>query len=451
MKKMKYFNYSILIALTAILFTACRRGNETESISDMNMSCEQAPLASFQNKPTYTTIEINNPNTHPKFLLHTVTQTQTPLASTTLAFDKAGLYGLFQTEYYWASETVSDINYSNYTTPQSLIDDLKNSVDRWSFSITKEDYKDLISQQSGGFGLACQEVTQGCHITYIRLDSPADRVGLKRGDVISQINEENATHDLVYNRSKNLDEPIAFKIIRENSNEICTGEITPRDYTYKVAQSNILTTPKGQEVGYFRFDSFLGTNSIIQEINTAFDGFKEASISKLVIDLRYNGGGSVDIASTLLNKLTNQHDNALQFTLAWNSDYQKNNQRYSFKTEENSLDLDQILFLTTKSSASASELVIAAMQPYMGEENVIVIGDTTHGKPVGMSGRSDSNYYYFLINFVVQNSIGFYDYFDGLPVTSGCNIKDDPFHEMGDSNELMLKAALNYVDTGSCQ
>jgi len=91
------------------------------------------------------------------------------------------------------------------------------------------------------------------------------------------------------------------------------------------------------------------------------------------------------------------------------------------------------------------------MKPYLPEEDVVIIGDRTHGKPVGMSAQSDGSYYYFLINFVVQNSLGFYDYFDGLAVTSGCTVADDPFHEMGDPKESMLKSALKYIETGSCK
>ena len=445
-------NFS-LFSLVLLIFTACGgSGNTVSSDSDVAMSCEAVSLSSLQNKPSYrTNIKVNNPNTHPNFLLNTLSETQTPVLSSTLEFNSAGLYALFQSEYYWASQTATNFNYSAYTTPQSLIDELKQSDDRWSFAITKEDYADLITQTSGGFGFSCQDVNNGCHVTYVRLDSPADKVGLKRGDVISQINEENATHELVYSTAETLDVLNSFTIERDNSNEVCSCKITPRDYSYKVAQAKIVNTPKNEKVGYFRFDSFLGTQSIIEEIDEAFDTFKQADISKLVIDLRYNGGGSVDIASTLLNKLTNTHNEATQFTLAWNDDYQQNNETHRFETETNSLALEELLFLTTNASASASELVISAMKPYIGENNVIIIGEDTHGKPVGMSGRGDDNYYYFLINFVVKNSVGFYDYFDGLPVTEGCNIADDPLHEMGDENELMLKSALNYVDTGSCQ
>ncbi|MBU1667234.1 hypothetical protein KKC13_02380 [bacterium] len=439
-----------LFTFILLIFTACGGGGTTSS-NDVPIHCEPAPLNSLHNKNAYSpTIEIDNPGSEPKLLLHTLADTPTPL-TTTVEFDKAGLYGLFQTEYYWASQTSNNFDYTAYSTPQSLIDDLKHEKDRWSFAITKEAYADLTSQKSDGFGFFCQDVSNGCHVTYVRIDSPADKVGLKRGDVISRINEEDATQALLYETADNLGVLSNFKIERDNRKEVCTCKITPRDYTYKVAQAKIINTNNHQNVGYFRFDSFLGDESIIQEINEAFDTFKKAAISKLVIDFRYNGGGSVDVASALLNKLTNTHNEASQFTLAWNDDHQKNNETYTFKTEENSLYLEQLLFLTTKDSASASELVISAMKPYMEESKVVVIGEDTHGKPVGMGGRSDESYYYFLINFVVKNSIGFYDYFNGLPVTAGCDINDDPYHEMGDSNELMLKAALNYVDTGSCQ
>ena len=238
---------------------------------------------------------------------------------------------------------------------------------------------------------------------------------------------------------------------RKNTHETCNGSVTPRDYTYKVAKGEVIHTPKNEKVGYFRLDSFMGAENIVTQIDDAFDNFKKENIKKLVIDLRYNHGGSVTVASKLLDKLSITQNEKEQCTLAWNDDFKKNNSTYRFKKDSNSLDLEQILFLTTQGSASASELVISAMKPYLSEENIVTIGDKTHGKPVGMSRREDKNHYYFLINFVVKNSLGFYDYFEGLPVTSGCDINDDPFHEMGDPKESMLKAALLYIDTGICK
>ncbi len=436
-----------VLTATLLLFTACGGGSSSNTYKDAQMSCQPATTSAIFNKSSSENLQITNPNNEPKILIVNTA----PLLVTPLTFDKKGIYELFQTEYYWAEETAENFDYSAYTSPQTLINDLKNSKDRWSFSMTKEEYENVTSQKSGGFGFSCQDLSTGCHVTYVRIDSPADKVGLKRGDIITHIDEKNATHTTIYEQGQELEKLVNFSVIRKNSNEKCNCSITPRDYTFKVAKGKIVHTPNNEKIGYFRLDSFMGAENIVTQIDEAFDNFKKENIKKLVIDLRYNGGGSVSVASKLLDKLISTQEDNEQFTLAWNDDFKKNNETYRFEKANNTLNLEQILFLTTQGSASASELVISAIQPYLSEENVVVIGEKTHGKPVGMVRKTDGNYYYFLINFVVKNSLGFYDYFEGLSLTTGCDIDDDAFHEMGDTEELMLKAALLYIDTGSCK
>ena len=363
-------------------------------------------------------------------------------------FNKIFLYNLFKTEYFWATETENNINMNNYDNPQSFIDALKYKDDRWSFALTPEVYNEVTSQKSVGIGFSCQDTDKGCIITSVRIDSPADKIDLRRGDIIQKINSQTATRAIIYAKGQEKEE-LQFELLRPNSNEVCLGKVTPQEYIYKVVASKIVKTQKNETVGYLRLDSFLGDN-ILDHLNIAFNNFQKASIQKLIIDLRYNGGGSVDLASKLLDKLVVNREGQPQFTLAWNKSYQHKNQHYFFNNASNALDLTQILFLTTQNSASASELIISAMKPYLPEQDVVIIGDKTHGKPVGMSPQSDGAYYYFLINFVVQNSLGFFDYFEGLPVTSGCQVPDDPFHELGDTNEAMLKSALQYIDEGGC-
>jgi len=439
-----------LLATLILLLTSCGSSSSTsqeKKYEDSMMSCEQDSADTLTKRYQYSSLKtIVNPTHTNQVLIQNIASTED------LKFHREELYHLFQTEYFWASETAKDIDYTSYTSPQALIDDLRYSKDRWSFAITKKEYEDISSQKSGGFGFICQDVTAGCHVVYVRIDSPVDKIGLKRGDIITKINHQHATNALIHNiGQEQQEELVTLKILRQNTHERCSAKVTPREYTYKVVLDKIMETNEHHKVGYFRLDSFLGGKEITQQIDLAFDKFKKESISKLIIDLRYNGGGSVDIASKLLNKLTHKKDSQPQFTLAWNDEYKHNDEIYRFKTEENSLDAEQIIFLTTQNSASASELVISAMKPYLGERNVIQIGERTHGKPVGMSGKVDSDYYYFIINFVVKNSLGFYDYFDGLKVTDGCEVDDDPYHEMGDRNESMLKTALKYIDTGSCK
>jgi hypothetical protein len=92
--------------------------------------------------------------------------------------------------------------------------------------------------------------------------------------------------------------------------------------------------------------------------------------------------------------------------------------------------------------------VISALKPYLGNNKVITIGENTHGKNVGMSGKDYGNNYYFLINFFIKNNADESTSFEGIPAT--CTTKDDITHRMGDEEEGMLKSALNYLKNGTC-
>ena len=450
-----------LSLLTLILwaFNACGTVESTNSnaVENASQPIKNNPSISTQTSVTcenyntttileraykQTSMQIESPDTLTLLVLNN------PNKPTEKTFNKNKLYNLFQTEYFWAKETPKNLNLKNYSEPEKLINALKYKDDRWSFAVTPEAYDNVTSQKSIGMGFSCQDISEGCLVTFVRLDSPADKIDLRRGDIVQKINNKKATQELIYSKGQE-EKLLSFEILR--SSKQCSGKVLPREYSYKVVASKTVKTSKNEKVGYLRLDSFLGDDKILAQLNNAFDNFKKESIQKLIIDLRYNGGGSVDLASKLLDKLLLNKEGQTQFTLAWNQENRQKNTLYIFDKASNTLDLKQILFLTTNASASASELVISAIMPYLPEEDVVIIGDTTHGKPVGMRGETDGDYYYFLINFVVKNALGFYDYFNGLPVTSGCSIKDDPFHEMGDKNEAMLKSALKYIDEGSCR
>jgi len=356
--------------------------------------------------------------------------------------EKDFLYNLFLTEYYWNDTAPKPFDYSSYTEPQPMIDDLKYPLkDHWSFAMTKEEYENFAEQKTEGFGFG---YTVDMRIYIVLLESPADHAGLKRGDLIIALNGQTATEALIDTASSNLGQTTTFTVNR--SGVLIDIDIQASAYSFSVTDAKTLNTPNGEKVGYLRFDSF--TDTATGEIDQAFDTLKSQNIDKLVVDLRYNGGGYINTASILLDKLVRGKDGKLQFKLAWNTQNSDKDESAFFETDINSITLTQIIFLTTRDTASASELVINALKPYFGD-NIVLVGDATHGKPVGMSGRSYSdNYIYFLVNFVVENADGFNDYFDGLP--ADCTAIDDITHNFGDPEELMLKEALHYIDTGSC-
>ena len=358
--------------------------------------------------------------------------------------EKEFLHKLFLTEYLWFEQVPSNIDYTEYSDPQSMISALRvDPPDLWSFTMTQQEYEDYINQKTAGFGFGYRS---DFLIYFVRINAPAYQL-LYRGDEILEINGEAVTSLLIKESSDNLNTPTTFTLLRDGSEMDVT--VTPREYTFSVSLGKIITQGT-QKIGYFRYDSF--TETSVAEFESIFTRFHTEKIDELVIDMRYNGGGSVVTASALMDNITNAYASQRQMYLSWNINYLQNNSSYSFEDAEmqdgNELTMPRVFFLTTKGSASASEAVINALVPYLGKDNVVTIGDVTHGKPVGMTGRTYGINYYFLINFFVRNNVAETTSFDGIPVT--CAAEDDLTHLLGDANETMLKTALNYIDTGVC-
>ena len=358
--------------------------------------------------------------------------------------EKKFVHDLFLTEYLWYDEVASNINYEEYSTAQSLVDELRvDPPDQWSFTMTSQEYEDYTNQKTIGFGFG---YTTDLNIFLVRINAPAYG-NLLRGDKILDINGEAASKYNIADASQNLNVATTFTVLRDG-NEVDVS-VTPKEYTFKVTLGNTIDH-NGIKVGYLRYDSF--TETSVNEFEQEFTKFKNQNISELIIDLRYNGGGSVDTTSALIDNISGIHAGKRQMYLDWNANYKSKNTSYYFEDtnmqDGNELDMKRVIFLVTKNSASASEALINALVPYLGAANIVTIGDDTHGKPVGMSGKSYGNNYYFLINFFVNNNANNSTDFNGIPAT--CSAIDDLTHLMGDVEETMLKTALHYIDTNSC-
>lgn len=227
-------------------------------------------------------------------------------------------------------------------------------------------------------------------------------------------------------------------------------------------------------VGYLHFRTFLGNADarLLEE----FAEFKSRGIRNLIVDLRYNGGGFVKIAHGLATLIGGPElfENNQQTELAkeihnsmwsvWNKTayfdcdvYESAELVRKCESESSLRDLENVVFITSDGSASASELVITALQPY---EKVSLVGDRTFGKPVGQYGfgfcpsdRQDPRSPVAIlwpVSFATVNSEGFEEYYDGLPVTQGCKAGDDLSRPLGHREEGRIAAALRLIETGSC-
>ncbi len=355
--------------------------------------------------------------------------------------EKQFIKELFEGPYLWYEHANTSIDPAPYTTPQALIDAYKyTELDHWSFALTEKEFNNFVNQKSGGFGIG---LTADFRVRFVRIDAPAWGK-IERGDTLLTINGKAAAPALLHAAAAS-GSPGTFVLKRGDNN--ITVTVTPRDYTYHVTLGHIFH--RGDHtIGYLRYDSF--TDSSDKELAERFKAFHAAGIDELIIDLRYNGGGVVDRAVDLMGYINHDHPGETAVHLAWNDQYRSQDTTYKLPSSPvlDSLGLSRIFFLVTHNSASASELVINGLIPYLGNTNVITIGTATHGKNVGMVGVEHGGYYYFLINFYVKNADDTISPATGIPPT--CSARDDLAHRLGDANETMLKAALYYIEHDDC-
>jgi C-terminal processing protease CtpA/Prc len=202
------------------------------------------------------------------------------------------------------------------------------------------------------------------------------------------------------------------------------------------------------------------------QLNDAFGTLKSQGVTDLVLDLRYNSGGSVLTATRLASMITGQYTGQVFAKQKWNdkiNEYFESSDPEALKnnftdkigsTAINSLKLSKIYILTTKSSASASELVINGLKPYM---DVVQIGDVTTGKNVGSITLYDSptfgkdnrnpNHRYAMQPIVLKivNAAGFGDYFNGLTPTHQLKENIGNLDVLGNSTEPLLSTAIGKI------
>lgn len=203
----------------------------------------------------------------------------------------------------------------------------------------------------------------------------------------------------------------------------------------------------GLRVGYVDFRTFVSTADA--ELEQAFATFEADGVAAVVIDLRYNGGGLVRTAELLADLIGgfSADGRTLSQTLH-NSAKQSLDTVTPFLRRANSLSLlQQVVFITTPSSASASELVINALEPHTV---VRLVGAPTFGKPVGQSALRYCGGERLLraVTFETVNALGEGGYYDGLLVD--CPAADDLGQALGDPVEASLASALRLIETGSC-
>lgn len=397
--------------------------------------------------------------------------------------------------YLWFDQ-VPDLDPSQYTTVD-YFPLLKTSatspsgapVDKFHFTYATSTWEALETQgiQAGygvDFDVLAAAPPRSIVVAYVEANATGQAATLGRGAAVQSIDGtdlNDATQAGVNTLNAGLQpatvgEMHTFTVLDAGSTTPRTVVLTAADVTETPVLVATTLTSNGAKVGYILFNDHIATAE--SELITAFTTLQQQGVSDLVLDLRYNGGGLLDIASEVAYMIAGSVRTSGQtFELQqFNSQYPSTNpvvggaitptlfhstsQGFSVASGQAlpSLNLPQVFVLTTAQTCSASESIINSLRGV--NVQVIEIGSTTCGKPYGFYPQDDCGTTYFSIEFRGVNAQGFGDYSDGFSPDNtvnpagvtipGCSVADDFTHALGDPNEAQLAEALTYRSGGAC-
>jgi hypothetical protein len=360
--------------------------------------------------------------------------------------------------YLWYSQIPSTFDPQGYADPDAIMQAIRHystepgfsqPVDRWSFGMKKTDWDNLSSGVAADFGFSVFFLQEGdLRVKYVERASPAGLKGIHRGWRITKINgntnittaNANFIVDAVFNSTSGT-----FTFQKPDGTSVDVS-LTAASYQEHPIFLDSVYTAGARKVGYMVFNSFLGdTTEVYSEFQRIFNKFNSQGVTDVAVDLRYNGGGYVSVQQTLANYLANSSaTGGVMMNEAFNDKYASWDETTYFN-KLGPLNAAHLYFIVSNNTASASELLINNLKPYM---DVKLVGPSnTYGKPVGFFPIPVGDWYIFPVSFRSTNKLGSGNYFNGIGVDS--QQPDGLDKDWGDANESGLASVLRYVSTGS--
>ena len=346
------------------------------------------------------------------------------------------------------------------------------SKDRFSFVLSQAD-ADAVFQSgtatSVGFTLKRDSNNVGINggiirIAYVDPNGPAAAAGFKRGMVLATVDGVATSNSIPQAKFDQLFNSAAGTSSVVGVQDTVGGTV----HTLTVASANFATSPlivdkvlPDATTAYLAYNSFATPVGELQ-LADAFKRFAAAGVTELVVDLRYNGGGFLDIAAELGYMVAGQAQSIGKVfeTFAYNDKRSVDNFTVVFASTIagffgnrarageplSALNLRRVSVLTSGSTCSASEAFISGLRGI--DIDVVLVGGTTCGKPYGFTQADNCTQAFFGLEFEGHNNKGVATPVSGIPAT--CAATDDLDHSLGDPAERMLAAALSYRLAGSC-
>ena len=360
--------------------------------------------------------------------------------------------------YLWYNQIPANFNGRSYDDPNKIMEAIRqysvvtgftNPVDRWSFGIKQVDWNNLSSGISGDFGLGVFFFAQtDLRVKSVEGKSAAGKAGIKRGWKITKINgstniDTSNANFIVQNVFYSSQTSFTFQ--KPDGTSLDTT-LTASTYNEQPVYLDTVYSINASKIGYLVFNSFLGdTTQINSSLQNVFNYFVTQNVTDVIVDLRYNGGGFVSLSEKLADYLAPSAANGgLMMKQQYNDKYTQYNSSTYFK-KAGSLNLNHVFFIVTDGTASASELLINNLRPYMTEK--LVGPKATHGKPVGFFPIPVGDWYIFPVSFKTTNKNNEGSYFNGLPLDN--QVADGLDMDWGDIRESCLASVIKYITTGT--
>lgn len=358
--------------------------------------------------------------------------------------------------YLWNDSLDQNTVLEDFLSIEDLLTDIKekNPIDRYSFVISKEESDDIfVNAQNFGYGMgnSIDNITNELIVTFVFEQSNAKKIGLSRGDRITEIAGQNLSEALSkddFTWSGFWDTIDQSKLV-----SFTWRKLDGTMFTQSMIQSNVTTNTvfateiiesNVGKIGYLVYNSFIDPSHA--DLNQAFAYFVEQNVDELIVDLRYNHGGT----SAMSNQLASQigGDNVLgqiYNTPTNNANHVSAVEYFNLNNATNYLSLNKVVFITTGESASGSEVLINSLKPYL---EVKLVGQKTYGKPVGMRMSQLCDEMVFAITHQNRNADGYGEFFDGIEVD--CPAIDSVNGGWGSSNDPMLTEAVYLLENELC-
>jgi carboxyl-terminal processing protease len=390
--------------------------------------------------------------------------------------------------YLWYDEIV-DRNPANYNNPLAYFDLLKTTAttpsgqpkDKFHFTYDSEEWYQLSqSGVSAGYGaqwVILSNAPRELRVAYTEPNSPATDNLLSRGDrvlAVDGVDIDDNTQAGIDTLNAGLFYPEIGElhdfVVEDQGGGSRAITMTAEAITSDPVQNVQVHDTPGGRIGYLLFNDHILTaeGQLAAAVEQLADG---QGIDELVLDVRYNGGGYLFIASQLAYMIAGNAQTAGRVfeEMEFNDKHPATNPITGDPLEPTpfynvttggqplpALNLSRVFVLTGPGTCSASEAIINGLRGI--DVEVIQIGSTTCGKPYGFYAQDNCGTTYFTVQFRGVNEAGFGDYTDGFSATNqsnpgtaipGCSVADDFAHELGDLAEARLATALAY-DTQGC-